>query len=154
LITITPEAFTVKDAEYREVPLHPHLVDMGFPAFVEGSEDGHLFMQPKNESEKAQRGAWRSSKNAVTSFVREVITDPSVQPNHAWRHRFATIGRNLGISKDIRFAITGHDTKDQGDDYGTVSNKAKADAIAKYPCYLAGKDPVDAQPKKTDTSAT
>ena len=35
---ITPEAGTVKGRRYREVPLHPHLVKMGFPAFVGASK--------------------------------------------------------------------------------------------------------------------
>ena len=48
-----------------------------------------------------------------------------------------TVVPDLGISKDVRFAITGHATKDQGDDYGTITNKAKAAALAKYPRYSA-----------------
>jgi len=135
IITITPEAMTVKDAEYREVPLHSDLVEQGFPDFVSRARDGYLFMKPRDDTDKALRGAWRTTKNRVTDFVREVATDAAVQPNHGWRHRFMTIGRDLGISKDIRFAITGHATKDMGDDYGTVTNRAKASALAKYPRY-------------------
>ena len=43
------------------------------------------------------------------------------------------MGRDLGISKDIRFAITDYATKNQGDDYGTITNKAKAAALEKSP---------------------
>jgi len=53
-----------------------------------------------------------------------------------------TVGRDLGISKDVRFAITGHATKDQGDDYGSITNKAKAAALAKYPRYGVDKTKV------------
>ncbi len=33
-IRITPEAGTVKTNEARDVPLHPHLIELGFPEFV------------------------------------------------------------------------------------------------------------------------
>lgn len=135
VLRITPEANTVKDREYRDVPLHQHLIELGFPDFVQNCKTEYLFMSPKNSTAKATRGAWRTTKNRLVDFVREVVTDPAVQPNHAWRHRFMTIGRNADISKDIRFAITGHETRDEGDDYGTVSITAKVQALAKYPRY-------------------
>ncbi|WFU47723.1 tyrosine-type recombinase/integrase [Sinorhizobium terangae] len=135
IIRITPEAGTVKDGEYRDVPLHPHLVEQGFPEFVSKAANGHLFMKVFGDTEKAQRGAWRTTKNRVRDFVREIVTDPEVAPNHAWRHRFMTLGRNLGISRDVRFSITGHDTDAEGDDYGIATNEAKAAALAKYPRY-------------------
>ncbi|NEJ96257.1 MULTISPECIES: DUF6538 domain-containing protein [Rhizobium] len=135
IVRITPEAGTVKDGDYRDVPLHPHLVEQGFPEFVAKSAPGHLFMKVFGDTEKAQRGAWRTTKNRVRDFVRETVKDPQVQPNHAWRHRFMTLGRNLGISRDVRFSITGHEPGAEGDDYGIASNEAKAAAIAKYPRY-------------------
>jgi len=136
IITITPEAGTVKDKEFREVPLHAHLVELGFPEFVKKAGDGYLFLNPKGHSEKAVRGAWRTVKNRVTEFVREVVTDKAVQPNHAWRHRFMSVGRDLEIPPDIRYAITGHAPGEEGAKYGDVSIKAKATAIAKFPRYL------------------
>ncbi|MGR9206996.1 DUF6538 domain-containing protein [Rhizobium leguminosarum] len=138
IIKITPEAGTVKDAEYRDVPLHEHLVEMGFPTFVSKASKGYLFMKVFGDTEDAKRSAWRSTKNRVTDFVREVVTDPAVQPNHGWRHRFRTVARDIGMPRDISFAITGHETKDEGDKYGTITNKAKAAALAKYPRYPMG----------------
>ncbi|ABC89065.1 putative recombinase protein, phage integrase family [Rhizobium etli CFN 42] len=135
IIKITPEAGTVKDAEFREVPLHPHLIEQGFPEFISKATDGYLFMKVFGDTEEAQRAAWRTTKNRVTDFAREVVTDPEVQPNHGWRHKFRTVAREAGISRDISFSITGHDSKDEGDKYGTVTNKAKAAALAKYPRY-------------------
>jgi integrase len=135
IIRITPEAGTVKDGDYRDVPLHPHLIDQGFPEFVSKAADGFLFMKVFGNTPDARRAAWRTTKNRVTEFVRETVTDPEVQPNHAWRHRFMTLGRNLGISRDVRFSITGHEPGAEGDDYGIASNEAKAVALAKYPRY-------------------
>lgn len=135
VVRITPEAVTVKDGEYRDVPLHPHLVDQGFPEFVSRSSKGYLFLKVIGDTPNAKRGAWRTTKNRVRDFVREVVTDPQVQPNHAWRHRFMTVGRNLGIARDIRFSITGHETETDGDDYGLASVEAKAAAVALFPRY-------------------
>ncbi len=135
IMRITPEAGTVKDGDYRDVPLHAHLIDQGFPKFVTNADDGYLFMKVFGDTEEAQRGAWRTTKNRVTDFVRSVVKDPEVQPNHAWRHRFMTLGRNFGISRDVRFSITGHEPGAEGDDYGIASNEAKAAALAKYPRY-------------------
>lgn len=140
IITITPEAVTVKDKDFREVPLHPHLVEMGFPDFVSNSGEGFLFFKPSSSSEKDIRGAWRTVKNRVREFVREVVKDEDIQPNHGWRHRFMTVGRDLEIPLDVRFSITGHATRDEGAKYGEVSIKAKAAAIAKFPRFIVGPD--------------
>ncbi|WP_446980851.1 DUF6538 domain-containing protein [Rhizobium leguminosarum] len=135
IMRITPEAGTVKTGKYRDVPLHQHLLEQGFPDFVSKAADGYLFMKVTGDTMEAQRGAWRTTKNRVRDFVREIVKDPEVQPNHAWRHRFMTIGRNLEIAQDVRFSITGHTTKDEGADYGDKTVDAKAAAIAKYPRY-------------------
>ena len=58
IITITPEAGTVKDKEAREVVLHAHLVEMGFLDFVAGSVGGHLFFNAKpGEGTRGKRTA-------------------------------------------------------------------------------------------------
>ena len=49
-ITITPEAGTVKGGKARQVPLHPHLVEMGFVEMVRKAADGHLFLRPNAKS--------------------------------------------------------------------------------------------------------
>jgi integrase len=130
---ITPEAGTVKTAVAREVIVHPHLIDMGFIDFVKRQPDGYLFMVQKDGAE--WRAPWRTAKNRVTEFVRTVVTDPHVQPNHAWRHRFKTVGRELGISTETLNAIQGHATESVSEDYGEVTLKTQAEAIAKFPRY-------------------
>jgi integrase len=45
-INITPEAGTVKGGKAREVPLHPHLAEQGFPAFVASRRELPLFYNP------------------------------------------------------------------------------------------------------------
>ncbi|MBU0584032.1 MAG: site-specific integrase [Alphaproteobacteria bacterium] len=131
--TITPEAGTVKDKEVREVVLHAHLVETGFIDFVQASTPGHLFLTPNKDG--STRGVRRSVKNRVTEFVREVVTDRRVAPNHGWRHLFKTIGREASIADSVLDGICGHASRTVGGSYGGVSLKAQKDAIAKFPRF-------------------
>jgi hypothetical protein len=81
--TVTPEAGTVKDKEVREMVLH--------------SKKG-----------EGPRGQLRTVQNRMAEFVREVVKDRRVAPNHAWRHLFKTIGREVGIADSVLDAICGH----------------------------------------------
>ena len=46
VVRITPEAGSVKTGRRRDVPLHPHLLEQGFPGFVLGCGVGPLFYDP------------------------------------------------------------------------------------------------------------
>ena len=50
-IRLTPEAGTIKTNEARTVVLHTHLVELGFPAFVEAAQPGHLFLKPSKSGD-------------------------------------------------------------------------------------------------------
>ncbi len=83
----------MKTDEARDVVLHEHLVAKGFPAFVHGCKDGHLFVTPgapTEEDESGVLGPLQGLKNRLAEFARKTVSDPRVQPNHAWRHRFKT----------------------------------------------------------------
>ncbi len=43
VMRLTPDAGTVKTGEFRDVPLHPQLIDLGFGAFLETAGAGPLF---------------------------------------------------------------------------------------------------------------
>lgn len=141
VLTLTPEAGAIKSGLMREAPLHPHLVEEGCPEFVARAPEGYLFLNPKGETQEDRIGAIRTIKNRVTDFVREVVTDPKVQPNHGWRHRFETLAREAELREDVTNAITGHATPGVAATYGNVSIKAKADAIARLPRVNAQGDP-------------
>jgi|SRR5579863_261900 len=80
VITITPEAGTVKDKEAREIVLHQHLDELGFWQFVERSKAGYLFLNAA-EGEN-MRGKWRVAKNRLREFARRVVTrSEGVSPN-------------------------------------------------------------------------
>ncbi|MXN66705.1 tyrosine-type recombinase/integrase [Stappia sp. GBMRC 2046] len=133
IMTLTPEAGTIKNKEAREVPLHEHLVSLGFLEFVRSSADGYLFLTPAKDG--STRGAWRGVKNRIAQFSREVVTDPNVAPNHGWRHLFKTIAIEAGIQERVIDAICGHAPKSVGATYGEVTAKAKADGLARFPRF-------------------
>lgn len=133
VLTINPDAGTVKGKEYRVVPLHAHLVEMGFMQFVEAAPNDHLFMTVKPG--KSLLGVWQSKKNRLREWAREHVTDPNVAPNHGWRHTFKTIGFEAGIQEKVLDAICGHAPSSVGRQYGTVSLKTKVDAMEKFPRY-------------------
>lgn len=133
VIRITPEAGTVKTNEAREVPLHQQVVDLGFPAFAQEAESGHLFLNvdpPENV-----RGALRGLKNRLAEFGRTFVPDPNVAPNHGWRHRFKTLGMEAGIPPRILDAIQGQAARTVADTSGEVTLKAMAPEIAKLSMY-------------------
>ncbi len=136
VLTITPEAGTVKTGEAREIPLHPHLVELGFAEFATEAPEGHLFLNVEPGTDP--HGAWRTAKNRVREFAREVVTDGRVAPNHGWRHLFKTIGIEAGIQERVLDAICGHAPQTVGAAYGDVTLKAKADAIATFPRFKVG----------------
>ena len=133
IVTITPEAGTVKDKEAREVVLHPHLAELGFADFVQRSQPGHLFLNVAPGDDI--RGAWRGVKNRLTDFAREVVKDLKVAPNHGWRHTFKTIGREAGIEDSVLDAICGHAPSSVGGSYGGVSVAAQRRAFERFPRF-------------------
>lgn len=119
-----PDAGSIKSGAYRLVPVHQHLIDLGLLRFVENSDDGPLFA----------KGCYKR----VLDFVRTVVTDKRVQPNHAWRHRFKTISRNLGLDHRVVDAIQDHAARTAGEDYGDVSVIAMARVVAAIPRIAVG----------------
>lgn len=130
-IRITPEAGRVKDKDVRDVPLHAHLIEQGFVSFVEASEEGHLFYSPNAAGET--EGPWRTTKNRIAEFARKAVSDPDVQPNHAWRHRFLTEGRRVGVPERVLHEITGHAPANVGEAYGEVPLSVMREGIERLP---------------------
>ena len=131
VITITPEAGTVKTKELREVPLHSHLIELGFVSFVDNAAGGYLFANVR-PGKKPSRGG---IANRVREFVRTAVPDPKVAPNHGWRHLLMTIGFEFGVQERVLDAISGHAPRYVGGTYGDITMKAMADAIERLPRF-------------------
>ncbi|MCK1339784.1 tyrosine-type recombinase/integrase [Bradyrhizobium sp. 38] len=137
-IEITPEAGDVKTSEKRLVPLHPHLVEQEFPEFAKRKKG----TQPLFYSLKRQRGETRKNPtyvsvgNKLAEWVRGLgIKDERVQPNHGWRHRFKTVGRECGMDWIKLEFIQGHAPRTEGEKYGEVTPDAMLAEIKKHPRY-------------------
>ena len=102
----TPDAGTVRTDEARDVVLQPQLVDLDFPAFVQASADGPLFLVPSRDGDVL--GPLQTLKDGLAEFSPAVVPDPNVAPNHGWRHRFKTVGLDAGVESRILDAIQGH----------------------------------------------
>jgi integrase len=137
LIHITPEAGSVKNNTARDVPLHAHIVEQGFPQIVE-HKTGPLFYNPKRyRNGKAGNPQYKKTGERLAAWVREIgVDDPHVQPNHAWRHRFSTLSRKYKMYPHTVDAIEGHAPATVGEGYGIWGElDAKVEAISLLPRY-------------------
>ncbi len=134
VITITPEANTVKDKELRKVVLHEHIAE-GFMAVAEAARGDQFIFIPNTD---APRSALAGIASRVGELARGVAK--GVSPNHGWRHTFKSMAREAGIADSVSDAITGHAPANEGGNYGTVSLQAQAKALEAFPRF-----PVDFQ---------
>jgi integrase len=135
-LRITPEAGSVKTGNYRLVPIHPQLQSMGLVEMIEARPAGPLFFTMDFKRKAADPHA--RAKNAGTKilvWIREglKITDTRIQPNHAWRHRFKTVARDVDIPTEYSDAITGHEDGRAASDYGETTIKVLWREIQKLP---------------------
>ncbi|WP_182422373.1 DUF6538 domain-containing protein [Aureimonas sp. ME7] len=133
ILRITPEAGTVKTNEAREVVLHTQLLELGFPTFAERAPAGHLFINVGRDGDVL--GPLQGLKNRLSAFARTAVADPNVAPFHGWRHRFKTIGMEVGIPSRVLDAIQGHAPRSVSDTYGQVTVKTIAQEIEKLPPF-------------------
>jgi integrase len=139
VLRITPDAGTVKTDKARTVPIHPHLVEMGLLEYVEAFEArlgkrGPLFFRPPALPPR-KHPAIRASER-LAKWVRGLgVTDPGIQPNHAWRHTFRTRASRAGIEKRIRDEICGHAPGTVADQYEHPTIEDMAEALKRFPRY-------------------
>jgi integrase len=134
VMRITPEAGTVKTGSYRDVPIHPALVEAGFMDFVSAAKSGPLFISHDGKGTDLKRA--QTVGNRIAEWLKDAgLVPPGVSPNHGWRHRFKTLAREEGQSDRIVDAICGHAGRTAGDTYGDVTVKAKYNVIAAMPPY-------------------
>lgn len=133
-VIISPVAGRQKGGFTRQVALHPHLIELGFIEAVKG-RSGPLFYDPALRRE-GSTGNHQSAKAAqrVAAWVRSLgLSDPELQPNHGWRHRFTSVARRTKIDPDIRRAILGHAAADEHQQYGDVTVQMIYEALETFP---------------------
>lgn len=134
VMRITPAAGTVKSGNYRDVPLHPQVLDLGFMHFVDASGEGPLFFRSAKGKGSVQ--AARTVSGRISDWLRSLGVIPEgVAPSHGWRHRFKTVGLELGVSDRVLDAIQGHASRTAGDNYGDVTILARKAAIDRLPWF-------------------
>lgn len=129
----------------RQVPLHPHVLAIGFLDFVRGRRSGPLFFDPKRRRNEAARPQQKIVAKNVAAWVHRLGLDVGRQhrkdPNHAWRHLFRTLATEAGVPSNVIASIQGHAPGSVGESYGEVSLMAKERAIQRLP--LPGLWPAD-----------
>jgi integrase len=139
-VRITPDAGSVKSGMYRDVPLHSHLVELGFMRFAKAKKSGPLFYRAGERTGDGQPAQIVADR--VGKWVRSLrVSESSVAPSHGWRHRFKSVAREIGIDAYVADAIQGHAPRTAGEGYGDVSLRVKKNAIdriPRYPIKLAG----------------
>jgi integrase len=132
-IKIAPEAGTVKTQKRRTVPLHPHLVAMEFPEFArkKKGETPLFYSIARQRNPNRKNPTYTSVGNKLADWVRNKldIKDPTVAPNHGWRHRFKTEGRRASMVWLILDAIQGQAPRTEGESYGEGRDRAEGEEM-------------------------
>lgn len=102
----------------RNVPIHRHLIELGFLKYCEAIKSGRLF--PAYES--AEKLAHEFTKRYGFYMGKIGMTDPALT-FHSFRHTFKTGARFANVPDTIHDALTGHAPQSVGDEYG--SNKRR-----------------------------
>ncbi|RYB03062.1 DUF6538 domain-containing protein [Lichenibacterium ramalinae] len=123
----------------RTVPLHEHIIAMGFLDFARSRGSGPLFYDPTRATGKAVTDLAEIRSGQLVKWLRKTVTlDEELQPNHGWRHTWKTRALEVDIQERISDAITGHATTRVSRKYQTPTVKMMADAMAKFPRYEVG----------------
>jgi integrase len=142
-VTITPDAGSVKNGHLRTIPLHSGLLAYDFERFISEAPPGTLFYRGSDPNKVNHHAAQIVGQRVANWIRRNVgIADPRLQPNHGWRHRFATLCREHGIHPEYREVIAGRSKKKQGEEYGEAAGLRreieKLPASALLPVYRGG----------------
>lgn len=140
---LLPSAGKIKTGKGRVVPLHPHLIDQGFAAFVEARGSGPLFYTAKSDRSEGNNATRPKATGAdrmrekIGTWVRSLgISSREIAPNHAWRHTFKAQAARCGIDGRYNDAITGHAPATVGQSYITPTAEDLAEALLKFPRYV------------------
>jgi integrase len=142
VISITPEAGTVKTGRGRVVPLHEHLLEQGFLDFAASRRNGPLFYNqskaepPESAATNPRKPRSARARERLAMWIRGLgVTDKEVSPNHGWRHSFKQIAARKGIPDGMSDYITGHAPASVARGYGAPTVTDMAEALKTFPRY-------------------
>lgn len=105
----------------RRIPVHPDLVKLGFVKYAQAQAGKPLLfdklsMGPKETRLAGNWGRW------FARYMRNTcgVTDERMT-FHSFRHTFKHHLRQCQVPKDVNDALTGHETGDAADAYGSLS---------------------------------
>lgn len=134
ILRITPDAGSVKTNEFRDIPLHTQLIELGFWDYAETISGGPIFHLSKDPAKNHQHA--KKMADRLRDWLHEKELVPAgLQPCHGWRHRFKTVGIELGIAERVIDCLQGHASKTAGERYGDITMKAKLNAIERFPKF-------------------
>jgi integrase len=136
VLRIAPDAGTVKTDVARVIPIHPHLLDQGLRSVISGRGEGPIFYDPDRARKPGPSNRYiKKVGEHLRDWIRDElgVSDPNVQPNHGWRHRFKTVMTELGIPERVADAIQGHAPRSVSQTYGHVSLATLKRAIDSIP---------------------
>ena len=118
----------------RIIPLHPHVIELGFPAYVKAlSKAGHnrLFPELKRDAIKGYgkpAGSWFNER-----FLGKQLLVPrdGKRTFHSFRHNFITALNQQGVPSDIIAQLAGH-IRGSTETTGRYRKDAEADLLLTY----------------------
>lgn len=126
-LMIRPEDGGTKGGNAWTVGIHQHLIDLGLLDMFKAVGDGPAFYVPYPPGTDTSNLLNHRSKDAaerVAEWVRDEVgvAAPGGRPNHAWRHTFTTVSRDISMDKETRDYMMGSRSKtDAREGYGGFS---------------------------------
>lgn len=127
-----------KTRKSRRIPLHPHLKDQGFLAYVEQRRKlgKPLFYDPeRSQGRPGSHPHYQKVGERLAEWVREMDVDHRVWPNHGWRHRWMSQSRDLGMHPQIADFIQGRGNGSISAKYGSKWVSTLEAAVKMIPRY-------------------
>jgi integrase len=127
-----------KSRKKRNVPVHSHLIEEGFLAYVEMRKKLRkpLFYDPvRSRGEPGSHPHYQKVGERLAEWIRTLPVDHNVAPNHGWRHRWKAQSRDIGMHGQIADFIQGHGKGTVSGRYGKKWPKTLKKAVETIPRY-------------------
>jgi integrase len=115
-------AMHTKTKEYRDVPLHDHLIEQGLIEYMKSRGARPLFYDPaRSRGGSDGNPHYKKVGERMAEWVGTIVPDVKagkVQSNHGWRHRFSSLAREVGMHVDVQNIIQGHVGERTAESYG------------------------------------